>query len=214
MGQFAIAKVAACITCSERNDSSQRPIRRCTERHSEVLGIRSADPRFAGGNTGANGSLYLDGDLLEKYIKHAHVRTEQEVYIWMTTSDMGFPVTQEREEGQYWRDIVEDRSVLVPVITDYISGLQDKGTGGEGAHMLLPDLEVLDREWSQDDRQSTGNCPGRKHCLTGCRSLQTSLILTCLNINIARVRNHTRGTGNKRLSQDGRTVRIHSQTRM
>jgi hypothetical protein len=33
--------------------------------------------------------------------------------------------------------------------------------------MLLPDLEVLDREWSQDDRQSTGNCRGRKHCSTG-----------------------------------------------
>ena len=99
MGQFAIAKVAACITCSERNDSSQRPIRRCTERHSEVLGIRSADPRFAGGNTVANGLLCLDGDLL-KYIKHAHGRTEQEVYIWMTTSEMGFPVTQEREEVQ------------------------------------------------------------------------------------------------------------------
>jgi hypothetical protein len=77
------------ITCSERNQSSQRPIRKCTERHSEVLGIRSADPRFPGGNTGAHGPLYLDEDLLKEYIKHAHGRTEQEVYIWMTTSDMG-----------------------------------------------------------------------------------------------------------------------------
>ena len=33
--------------------------------------------------------------------------------------------------------------------------------------MILPDLEKLDREWSQDDRQSTGNCRGRKYCLTG-----------------------------------------------
>ncbi len=56
---------------------------------------------------------------------------------------------------------------LAPVITAYICGLQNKGTGGEGAHMLLPDLEELDREWSQDDRQSTGNCRGRKRCLTG-----------------------------------------------
>ncbi len=42
-----------------------------------------------------------------------------------------------------------------------------KGTGGECAHMLLSDLEELDREWSQDDRQSTGNCRGHKRCLTG-----------------------------------------------
>ena len=41
----------------------------------------------------------------------------------MTTSEMGFPVTKEREEVQCWRDIVEDRTVvrfLAPVITDYI----------------------------------------------------------------------------------------------
>ncbi len=83
---------------------------------------------------------------------------------------MGFPVTKDREEVQYWRDIVEDRTVvlfLVPVITVYIRGLQDKGTGGECVHMILSDLEELDREWSQDDRQSTGNCRGRKRCLTG-----------------------------------------------
>ena len=137
------------MNCSERNQGSQWPIRKCTERHSEVLGIRPADPRVAGGNTGATGVLYLDGDLLQKYKKKIHDRTEQEVYTWMTTSEMGFPVTQEREEVQCWRDIVEDRPVarfLAPVITAYIRGLQDKGTGGEGAHMLLPDLEELDRE--------------------------------------------------------------------
>ncbi len=33
--------------------------------------------------------------------------------------------------------------------------------------MILFDFEELDREWSQDDRQSTGNCHGRKRCLTG-----------------------------------------------
>ena len=88
----------------------------------------------------------------------------------MTTSEMGFPVTKEGEEVQCCRDIVEDRTVtrfLAQVITDYIRGLKDKGTGGECVHMLLSDLEELDREWSQDDRQSTGNCRGRKRCLTG-----------------------------------------------
>ena len=53
------------------------------------------------------------------------------------------------------------------MITDYIRGFQDNGTGGECVHMLLSDLEELDREWSQDDRQSTGNCSSRKRCLTG-----------------------------------------------
>jgi ribonuclease HI len=163
-------KVASCMNCSERNQCCQWPIRKCTERHSEVLGIRPADPRFAGEDTGAHGPLYLDGDLLQKYIKHAHSRTEQEVYTWMTTSEMGFPVTKEREEVQCWRDIVEDRTVarfLAPVITAYIRGLQGEGAGGECARMLLSDLEELDREWSQDDRQSAGNCRGRKRCLTG-----------------------------------------------
>ncbi len=61
------------------------------------------------GNTGAHGPLYLDGNLLQRYLKHTHDRTEQEVYAWMTISDMGFPVTQEREEVQWWWDIVEDR---------------------------------------------------------------------------------------------------------
>ena len=64
----------------------------------------------------------------------------------MTTSEMGFPVTQEREEVQCWWDIVEDRTVtrfLAPVITTYIRGLQDKGTGEEGVHILLPDFEGL-----------------------------------------------------------------------
>ena len=108
------AKVAACINCSEWNQSSQRPIRKCTERHSEMLGIRSADPRFVGGNTGAHGPLYLDGDLLQRDIKHAHGRTE---------------------EVHCWRDIEEDRPVarfLAPVITAYICGLQNKGTGWRG----------------------------------------------------------------------------------
>jgi hypothetical protein len=81
-------------------------------------------------NTVTNRLLYLDGDLLQKYIKHTHDRTEQEVYTWMTTSEMGFPVTQEREEVQCWWDVVEDKTVtlfLAPVITDYIRGLEDKG---------------------------------------------------------------------------------------
>ena len=69
----------------------------------------------------------------------------------MTTSKMGFPVTRERGEVQYWWDIVEDRPVvhfLTPVITDYIREVQDKIIGGEGSHTFLPDLEVLDREWN------------------------------------------------------------------
>jgi hypothetical protein len=48
----------------------------------------------------------------------------------MTTSDMGFPVTQEREEVQCW--CVEDRPVvffLTSVITDCIRELQDEGKG-------------------------------------------------------------------------------------
>ena len=106
-----------------------------------MLGIRSADLRFAGGNTGAHGPLYLDRNLLQKYLKNTHSRTEQEVYVWMTTSEMGFPVTQERGEVQCWRDVVEDRPVvrfLASVITDYIREVLDKGTGGEDSHMLLP----------------------------------------------------------------------------
>ena len=39
-------KVAPCMNCSERNQCSQWPIRKCTERHSAVLGIRPVDPRF------------------------------------------------------------------------------------------------------------------------------------------------------------------------
>ena len=38
--------IAACINCSERNQSSQWPIRKYKERHSAVLGIRSADTRY------------------------------------------------------------------------------------------------------------------------------------------------------------------------
>ena len=163
-----------------------------------MLGIRSTDPRFTGGNTGDDRSLYLDGDLLQKYNKDTHVRTEQEVYIWMTTSEMGFPVTQERRS--VWWDIVEDRPVA-RFLSWWI---------GSGAKMI-------------GSQQATVVVRYGKHCLTGVSftphetdldmsSLHTRLILTCLNIT--RVRNHTRGTGNKRLSQDGRTVRIHSQTRM
>jgi hypothetical protein len=92
--------VAACTNCSERNQSSQRPIRKCKERYSEVLGIRSADPRFVGGNIGDHGPLYLDGDLQQKNLRHTHNRTEQEVYVWMTTGEMVFPLTQERVEVQ------------------------------------------------------------------------------------------------------------------
>ncbi len=52
--------------------------------------------------------MYLDEDLLRRYINYTHNRTEQEVYAWMTTSEMGFPVTQEREEkfsvgGTLWK---------------------------------------------------------------------------------------------------------------
>ncbi len=64
---------------------------------------------------------------------------------------------------------MEDRPVarfLAPETTDYIRKTQDKSIGGECSHGLLPELEVLDREWSQDGRQSS-NDRGRKHCLTG-----------------------------------------------
>jgi hypothetical protein len=110
------------------------------------------DPRLAGGNEGVHGPLCLDGELLQRYLKHPHSRTEQEVYVWMTTSEMGLPVTQESGEVQCCRDIVEDRPVtrfLAPVITDYIRKTQDKSIGGEGSHRLLPELEALDRKWSQ-----------------------------------------------------------------
>jgi hypothetical protein len=80
--------------------------------------------------------------------------------MWMTTSEMGFLVTQEKGEVQLCRDIVEDRPVvhfLVSVMTDYIE-VQDKRIGGERSHMILPDLEVMDRELDgtkTDDRQET-----------------------------------------------------------
>ncbi len=89
--------------------------------------------------------------------------------MWMTTSEMGFPVTQESGQVQCWQDIVEDRPVarfLATAITDYIRKAQDKNIGGEGSHGLLPELETLDREWSQDGRQAS-NDHGRKRCLTG-----------------------------------------------
>jgi len=92
------ARVAACINCNERNQSRQRLIHKCTERYREVLGIRSVDPRFAGGNTGDHRPLYLDGELLQRYLKYVHSRTEQEVYVWMTTSEMGVP-SYPRERG-------------------------------------------------------------------------------------------------------------------
>jgi hypothetical protein len=127
------------------------------------------DPRFTDGNEGVHGLLYLDGELLQRYLKHANSRTEQEVYVWMMTSEMGFPVTQDSGEVQCWRDIVEDRPVprfLAPVITDYIRKTQDKSIGREGSHGLFPELETLDREWSQGGCQ-TSNHHGRKRCLTG-----------------------------------------------
>ncbi len=102
---------------------------------------------------------------------------------------------------------MEDRPVarfLTPVITAYIRELQDKGTVGEGPNMLLPDSEVLDREWSQDDRQSTATVVVVSAVQRGCDSPHTQLILTCMNIT--RVRNRARGTGNKRLFQNGRTL--------
>jgi hypothetical protein len=92
-------------------------------------------------NTGVQGPLYLDGELLQRYLKHGHSRTEQEVYVWMTI-------------------------FLASAITDYIRKTQDKSIGGEGSHRLLPELEELDREWNQGGRQ-TINDHGRKHCFTG-----------------------------------------------
>ncbi len=89
--------------------------------------------------------------------------------MWMTTSEIGSPVTQENGEVQCWWDIVEDRPVsrfLASTITDYIREVQDKRIGGEGSHGILPELETLDREWSQGGRQSR-NYHSRKHCLTG-----------------------------------------------
>ena len=62
---------------------------------------------------------------------------------------------------------MEDRPVTrfqAPVITGYIREVQDKSIGGEGSHGLLPDLEALDREWSQGGSQSS-NYHGRKICL-------------------------------------------------
>ena len=53
---------------------------------------------------------------------------------------------------------MEDRSVsrfLSPVITDYIRGLQGKGTGGEGTHMILLDLEDLWSGTKMIDSQQT-----------------------------------------------------------
>ncbi len=55
-------KVSSCSSYSERNQSNQRTIRKCTERYSEVLGIRSVDPRFVVGNSGSQGmeNFYRD----------------------------------------------------------------------------------------------------------------------------------------------------------
>ncbi len=134
-----------------------------------VLDIQSTDPRFVGGRNGGHGPLYLDEDLLRRYIRHMHNRTEQEVYAWMTTSEMGFPVTQESGEVQCWWDIMENRPVarfLAPAITDYIREVQDKGSSGKRPHRLLPELEELEGEWNQNDRQSS-NHRGCKRCLMG-----------------------------------------------
>ncbi len=56
--------------------------------------------------------------------------------------------------------------LLAPVITDYIREVQKKETSGEGPHRLLHELEELEGEWSQNERQS-GNYRGRKRCLMG-----------------------------------------------
>ena len=55
---------------------------------------------------------------------------------------------------------------LAPAVTEYIREMQDKGASGKSPHRLLPELEELEGEWSQNDRQPS-NHRGRKRCLMG-----------------------------------------------
>jgi len=81
---------------------------------------------------------------------------------------------EEEDEVQYWRDVVEERPVArflapsLPVPTSSHGCRTQCGHRWRGCpeQMLLPDFEILDREYSQGEQQPAGNFRSRKRCLT------------------------------------------------
>jgi hypothetical protein len=81
------------------------------------------------------------------------------------------------------------------------------GQGGKASLANTADADILDLAETGRAMEKEGNNYRWKERTTSLR-----LILTWQNIT--RIRNHAKGTGNRRLFQDGRTVRTHSRTRM
>ena len=90
-----------------------------------VLGLlfSTADPRYVGKDIAEAGSVILNVDEVRQILRDEEHSEQQNRTIWLTTSQMGWPIHTEEDEVVSVKDIQENRLTkrcIAPMISSFI----------------------------------------------------------------------------------------------
>ena len=95
----------------------------------------------------SGGNVLLDVGQLRQILKDTMTVEEHEMEVWLTTSQMGYPLTVDEDEIQHWRDEIEGRQTgrwLAPQISAFIATSEALH---EDQH-FEEELRAMHAEWS------------------------------------------------------------------
>ena len=150
---FALAKAGQrcgrCETCCEES-KSKAACQYLREAQPERNGLEcvTADPRYIGrADERSGGNVLLDVGQLRRVLADTREIDEQEMEVWLTTGQMGYPLETEQDEIRHWRDEIEGKRTgrwLAPQISTFLAS---SDTLHED-RSFEEELRVLHAEWS------------------------------------------------------------------
>ena len=136
------------ICCDERTKKTTCNFLREGQPEREGLECVTADPRYISrADDRSGGNVLLDVGQLRQILKDTMAVEEHEMEVWLTTSQMGYPLTVDEDEIQHWRDEIEGRQTgrwLAPQISAFIATSEALH---EDQH-FEEELRAMHAEWS------------------------------------------------------------------
>ena len=136
------------ICCGERTKKTTCNYLREAQPERDGLECVAADPRYISrADERSGGNVLLDAGQLRQILEATMTIDEHETEVWLTTSQMGYPLTVEEDEIRHWRDEIEGRQTgrwLAPQISAFIANSE---TLHEDKH-FEEELRAMHAEWS------------------------------------------------------------------
>ena len=135
--------------------SSDEEIEEWFQREEWAIGLlfTTADPRYVGENREEAGSFLLSVEQVREILRGEEKLACQDGTVWLTTSQMGWPICAEENEVVSSADIEGHGSTkrcIAPIISKFV---RDKGIDGDGTmaqNSALRQAWRLEQEWGEE----------------------------------------------------------------